>query len=202
MDTNKLFNQYCTNLYRVGDYAFTNKEDAQNYLEAHIKWELEGYSHGVIHIPLNKVYGYYSNHEEDFIDEMGSYVNISYDDEEYDSLSDAYYNEDPTLSSKDKSEIESWIESYNKLVDDITEVLDSSHVSISYTEDPGWGRRDHNFTITGTKSEVEQLYWAMYGDAAYVEQESLTYIDEIDEDDFEDPGDLDIDYKGDYFLLQ
>ena len=165
MDINKLFNQYCTNLYRVGKYAFTDKEDAQKYLEAHLKYELKGYSHGLIHIPLVRAEGDYDYDEEDFVNEMAEYEKISYDKDEFDDLWDAYYYEDPAMSNEDRSEIEKWIEQYNTLVKEIGEVLDSTNVSISYSWNPK-RTNNYNFIITGTKSEVEQLYWAMYGDQA------------------------------------
>jgi hypothetical protein len=68
---------------------------------------LRGYSHGVIHIPLGDAEGDYSFDQDVFINEMGSIVEISYNDEEYYDLSDAYYNNDPEISSENKSEIES-----------------------------------------------------------------------------------------------
>lgn len=106
MDTNELLNKYCTNLYRVGDYAFTNKEDVQKYLEAHLKCELRGYSHGVIHIPLAYAEGSHTTRVEEFIDEMDDIAEISYDNKEYGSLSEAYNDGDPTISDKDISRIE------------------------------------------------------------------------------------------------
>ena len=198
MATNELLNTYCTNLYRIGNYAFTDKEDAQKYLEVHIKWELKGWSHGVIHIPLaDAESGRYSS-PSSFVNKMdllAGYV-ISYDKDEFNSVSQAFNNGDPTISDEDAEQINEWETQYWELEDAIEEVLNSTNVEIDYDEE--------EFVITGTKSEVEQLFQAMNsaGGNGWVEQESLTYIDEIDEDDFEDPGDLDIDYKGDYFLLQ
>lgn len=201
MDTNELLNKYCTNLYRIGHYAFTKKEDAQKYLEAHLKCELRGYSHGVIHIPLAEAEGSSYFNEEDFIDAIGNSHNISYDKEEYSKLSSAYFNEDPKISSEDFSKIDRWVEQYNKLVGDIEEVLNSTDVSIVYSRNPE-RYNNYDFTISGTKSEVEELFSVLYGDEGWVEQKSLTFSkDELDEDSFEYPWRLDIDFKGKYFNL-
>jgi hypothetical protein len=37
MTKEELLNKYCTTLYRIGSFAFNNKEDAQNFLEAQFK---------------------------------------------------------------------------------------------------------------------------------------------------------------------
>ena len=86
-------------------------------------------------------------------------------------------------------------------MEDIREVLESTNVRIRYSRYPEH-YNNYDFVITGTKSEVEALFNAMYGDKGWVEQESFNYIDKIDEDNLEDPEDLDIDYLGEYFQLE
>ena len=202
MTKEELLTKYCTTLYRVGDYAFTDKEDAQKYLEEHLRWELRGYSHGVIHIPLAAAEGDYDFDVDTFINEMGNIAEISYDEKGWGSLSFAYYHDDPKISSEDLLEIKDWIKQYNKVVKDIKEVLDSTYVSVEYSRNPERDN-DYDFIIRGTKSEVIELFNAMYNDWAWVEQESFTYSEEeIGENDFGDPEYLGIDFKGKYFEVR
>lgn len=205
MDTNKWFHQYCTNLYRVGNYAFIEKEDARKYIEAQSKWKLTLPSHEFAHILLAAAQGNLQFSESKFINAVYNMSYIEYNNSKYNSLSDAYYNDDPTLAEKDIEQIEYFVKQFYKTKEDIEDALDSTDVHISYNANPATtSRQTYIVYITGTKSDVEKVFNAIDNEDGWVGGwESLELInDEIDIDNLKDPIDLDIDYLGEYFQLE